>query len=51
MVLLYHRGASADVAHQLRSGRAQLDVRQLLPWMRDNLLTERPELFMKEDSV
>lgn len=29
----------------------QLDIRELLPWMRDNLLTERPELFMKEDSV
>ena len=29
----------------------QLTIRDLLPWMRDNLLTERPELFMKDDSV
>jgi hypothetical protein len=29
----------------------QLTVRQLLPWTRDNLLQDRPELFMKGDSV
>jgi hypothetical protein len=29
----------------------QLTVRQLLPWARDNLLQDRPELFMKGDSV
>jgi Urm1 (Ubiquitin related modifier) len=29
----------------------QLTIRDLLPWLRDNLLTERPELFMKDDSV
>ena len=29
----------------------QLTVRQLLPWTRDKLLQERPELFMKGDSV
>ncbi|GBG00417.1 hypothetical protein Rsub_13179 [Raphidocelis subcapitata] len=28
-----------------------LTVRQLLPWARDNLLQDRPELFMKGDSV
>lgn len=28
-----------------------LTVRQLLPWARDNLLKDRPELFMKGDSV
>lgn len=31
--------------------RLQLTVRQLLPWMRDHILRERPELFMKEDTV
>lgn len=30
---------------------AQLTVRQLLPWTRDNLLQERPELFMKGETV
>lgn len=29
----------------------QLTVRALLPWARDNLLKDRPELFMKGDSV
>lgn len=29
----------------------ELFVRQLLIWARDNVLTERPELFMKDDSV
>jgi len=30
---------------------AQVTIRELLPWMRDHLLAERPELFMKDDSV
>lgn len=29
----------------------QLTVRELLPWARDHLLQDRPELFMKGDSV
>jgi hypothetical protein len=29
----------------------QLTMRALLPWARDNLLQDRPELFMKGDSV
>lgn len=29
----------------------QLTIRQLLPWTRDTLLQDRPELFMKGDSV
>ena len=29
----------------------QVTIRELLPWMRDHLLAERPELFMKDDSV
>ena len=35
----------------LVSHASQVTIRDLLPWMRDNLLTERPELFMKDDSV
>ncbi|XP_076454549.1 ubiquitin-related modifier 1-like [Babylonia areolata] len=27
------------------------DVKSLLPWIRDNLLKERPELFMQGDTV
>ena len=27
------------------------DVKSLLPWIRDNLLQERPELFMQGDTV
>lgn len=48
--LLFDRqkDVAADVP-EVAGGK--LDVRHLLPWMRDNLLTERPELFMKEDSV
>jgi ubiquitin related modifier 1 len=26
-------------------------IRTLLPWIRDNLLKERPELFLKDDTV
>lgn len=33
------------------AARPQLTVRQLLPWARDNLLKDRPELFMKGESV
>lgn len=43
-----HKELEADVPVP-SSGK--LTIRQLLPWMRDHLLTERPELFMKDDSV
>jgi hypothetical protein len=33
------------------SVQQQLTVGQLLPWTRDQLLKDRPELFMKGDSV
>lgn len=33
------------------SNTHQLTVRRLLPWARDHLLRDRPELFMKGDSV
>ncbi len=29
----------------------QITIGELLPWARDHLLKERPELFMKGDSV
>mmetsp|Transcript_10681 Transcript_10681/g.32096 ORF Transcript_10681/g.32096 Transcript_10681/m.32096 type:complete len:100 (-) Transcript_10681:1952-2251(-) len=48
--LLFDRQKDVTVEVPPANG-SQLDVRQLLPWMRDHLLTERPELFMKEDSV
>ncbi|KAI8475441.1 MAG: ubiquitin-related modifier 1 [Monoraphidium minutum] len=32
-------------------GGDALTVRHLLPWARDNLLRDRPELFMKGESV
>ncbi|KAI9105702.1 ubiquitin-related modifier 1 [Phlyctochytrium arcticum] len=28
-----------------------ISIRQLLPWVRDNLLKERPELFMQGETV
>ncbi|KAK7095109.1 ubiquitin-related modifier 1-like [Littorina saxatilis] len=32
-------------------GSQKWDVKSLLPWIRDNLLQERPELFMQGDTV
>eukprot|EP00193_Tetraselmis_chui_P000247 CAMPEP_0177761106 /NCGR_PEP_ID=MMETSP0491_2-20121128/5628_1 /TAXON_ID=63592 /ORGANISM="Tetraselmis chuii, Strain PLY429" /LENGTH=78 /DNA_ID=CAMNT_0019277059 /DNA_START=248 /DNA_END=484 /DNA_ORIENTATION=- len=29
----------------------EFTMKELLVWARDNILTERPELFMKDDSV
>ena len=37
--------------HALRILTPQATVAELLTWMRDNLVRERPELFMKGDSV
>jgi hypothetical protein len=37
--------------HPPPSTPPQLTMRALLPWARDNLLQDRPELFMKGDSV
>jgi ubiquitin related modifier 1 len=42
-------GATAAAAAAAAAG--PLTVAQLLPWARDHLLKERPELFMKGDSV
>jgi len=34
-----------------RSNDSQLTVGEIMAWARDNLLTERPEMFMKGSSV
>ncbi|KAK1274579.1 hypothetical protein QJS04_geneDACA010891 [Acorus gramineus] len=35
----------------LKDGEVKLMMRDLLTWIRTNLIKERPEMFMKEDSV
>lgn len=39
---------SADVP---TNGSPQLTVGEAMAWARDNILTERPEMFMKGDTV
>ncbi|GMP43172.1 hypothetical protein CsSME_00012638 [Camellia sinensis var. sinensis] len=34
-----------------QDGEDQLTMKDLLAWVRTNLIKERPEMFMKEDSV
>eukprot|EP00191_Tetraselmis_sp_GSL018_P017285 CAMPEP_0177584332 /NCGR_PEP_ID=MMETSP0419_2-20121207/3837_1 /TAXON_ID=582737 /ORGANISM="Tetraselmis sp., Strain GSL018" /LENGTH=96 /DNA_ID=CAMNT_0019073859 /DNA_START=119 /DNA_END=405 /DNA_ORIENTATION=- len=48
MELLFgnQKAIDADIPEQ-----QGLTVGKLLVWVRDNLLTERPELFMKDDTV
>ncbi|OAY62373.1 ubiquitin-related modifier 1 homolog 2 [Manihot esculenta] len=36
---------------QLKNGEEKLTMRDLLAWVRTNLVRERPEMFMKGDSV
>jgi ubiquitin related modifier 1 len=43
--------ATAAAAAAAAAGQEPLTVARLLPWARDHLLKERPELFMKGDSV
>lgn len=47
--LLFGNQKSASVDIPATTG--QLTLGQTVVWARDNLLTERPELFMKDDSV
>jgi hypothetical protein len=47
--LLFDQQTSISVT--LPSTDRGFSMRELLPWMRDNLLRERPELFMQGDSV
>jgi hypothetical protein len=49
MELLFDQQTSISVT--LPSTDRGFSMRELLPWMRDNLLRERPELFMQGDSV
>ena len=47
--ILFKNEKACDVHFPSPDGRAT--VGQLLPWARDHLLTERPELFMKGSTV
>ncbi|KNE66382.1 hypothetical protein AMAG_11525 [Allomyces macrogynus ATCC 38327] len=49
MELLFGGTKAVTVDVPLKAGAATM--RDLLPWMRDHLLKERPELFMDGDSV
>lgn len=50
--LLFGNKKSYEVDVPTENNTAEaLTVRQLLPWARDNLLKDRPELFMKGDGV
>ncbi|CAN6481133.1 unnamed protein product [Victoria cruziana] len=40
-----------DVDVNLKTGEDQLTMRDLLPWVRSNVIKERPEMFMKEETV
>ncbi|XP_066592523.1 ubiquitin-related modifier 1 homolog [Prorops nasuta] len=37
--------------HEVTLNGSKWTVKQLLFWLRDNLLTERPELFLQNDTV
>ena len=47
--------AGADLSHANHDTQlpnpSQMKVSELLVWMRDNMVKERPELFMKGNSV
>ncbi|KAI9179671.1 Ubiquitin- modifier 1 [Blastocladiella emersonii ATCC 22665] len=49
MELLFGGVKTTKVEVPLSEGAAT--IRDLLPWVRDNLLTERAELFMDDESV
>ncbi|KAK1354878.1 Ubiquitin-related modifier 1-like [Heracleum sosnowskyi] len=42
---------SVDVDHKVGEEKVQLTMKDLLAWVRKNLIKERPEMFMKGDSV
>lgn len=45
------RSVEADVPAAAGGAAASLTVAEVLAWTRDNLLRERPELFMKGDTM
>lgn len=46
------RGPRVSAGHGLACATSQaLIIKELLVWMRETILTERPELFLKDDSV
>lgn len=51
MELLFGNQKTVEADIPEPSGSGKLTVAEALVWARDHLLTERPELFMKEGSV
>jgi ubiquitin related modifier 1 len=51
MELLFGNERQVEVDIPTPSSATPLTVRDALAWMRDNLLKERPELFMKENTI
>ncbi|RKP11029.1 ubiquitin-related modifier 1 [Thamnocephalis sphaerospora] len=49
MELLFDQQHTVKV--QLPAKEGNFSIRELLPWIRDKLLRERPELFMQGDTV
>lgn len=47
--LLFNKVKKHDV--ELEINDSVWNIRKLLVWLRDNLLSERPELFMQDDTV
>ncbi|EDO33943.1 predicted protein, partial [Nematostella vectensis] len=47
--LLFDNVKKHDV--QLARDQTPWNIKRLLPWIRDNLLKERPDLFMQGESV
>jgi ubiquitin related modifier 1 len=44
-------GNQKEIEADVPSANGALTVAELMAWARDNLLTQRPELFMKGDTV
>lgn len=51
MDLLFGGSKEADIDVESSEGKAHVTIVDIMVHCRDNLLTERPELFMKGDSV
>ena len=51
MELLFQNRKSMQIQVPLKEATAALKVRDLLPFIRDEIKPERPELFMQEDTM
>jgi len=51
MELLFDNQRTLDIDVPVNDNNDQLTVREIISWMRENILTERPEMFMKGDTV